>query len=119
MTALSVAKLPDQLLNIFSIPSAHSFFINGDNIIDKQTFLKEFADQLNFPEYFGFNWDAFSDCITDLSWLEPESSFLIIYKNSHNFRSHSPEEWKVANEILLEAMDYWNQQGKPMMIILL
>lgn len=119
MTMLSTAELPNQLLSFFPVSIANYFFINGDRIEDKKTFLIEFSDKFKFPEYFGFNWDAFSDCITDLSWINSENGFLIIYKNSYNFRSNKPDEWKIANEILLEAMDYWNEQGKSMIIIFL
>jgi hypothetical protein len=59
------------------------------------------------------NWDAFSDCLTDLSWIDSGNDFLIVYKNSQKFRAHQPEDWQIANEILLEAMmDYWNEQGE-------
>ncbi len=95
------------------------FFIDGNVIEDKQTFLTEFAEKLKFPRYFGINWDAFSDCLTDLSWIDSGNDFLIVYNNSHNFRTHQPEDWHIANAILLEAMDYWTEQGKKMVILLL
>lgn len=119
MTTLSIAELPTQLTSILQYPVANYFFINGNNIKNKETFLKEFSEKFRFPEYFGFNWDAFSDCITDLSWLNSENGFLIIYENFNNFRNNNPDEWKIANEILFETMDYWKEQGKPMIIILL
>jgi len=115
MTALAIPELSNQFLTFF--PNA--YFIDGDKIEDKATFLKEFAQQLKFPDYFGANWDAFSDCMTDLSWLNLENGFLIVYKNSHNFRSKKVDDWKIANEILLEAMDYWQEQGKSMITVLL
>jgi hypothetical protein len=35
----------------------------------KQPLLAALACQLNFPDYFGHNWDAFEECVRDLSWL--------------------------------------------------
>ncbi len=29
-----------------------------------------YCNSLNFPDYFGFNWDALYDCLTDLDWIE-------------------------------------------------
>ena len=82
-------------------------------------FLTEFANKLKFPNYFGMNWDAFSDCLTDLSWIDAENDFLIVYENSQKFRTHAPEDWQIANEILLEVMVFWNEQDKKMVIVLL
>ena len=119
MTVSLKKKVSDQLLNSFPSSSFNIIFIDGDNIQDKKTLLKEFSEKLKFPGYFGFNWDAFSDCMTDLSWLKPENGISIIYKNPHNFRSHYPEDWKIANEILLDAIDYWDEQDKIMIITFL
>jgi len=46
--------------------------IDGKVIINKESFFKEFTKKLQFPEYFGDNWDGFYDCITDLSWIKEE-----------------------------------------------
>ncbi len=119
MTTLSIPKLTDELLSAFSVSDANCFFIEGDNIGDKASFLREFSGKLKFPEYFGFNWDAFSDCLTDLSWLNLNSGLLIIYNNPHKFRKNNPNEWKIANDILLDAMDYWKESGKSMIIVFL
>ena len=34
---------------------------------DKATLLARLAAALQFPDWFGHNWDALSDCLTDLS----------------------------------------------------
>jgi hypothetical protein len=53
---------------------AHSdgaLLVNVDsNIRSKDDLLRFLSKQLNFPEYFGCNWDAFEECLNDLSWLE-------------------------------------------------
>lgn len=93
------------------------FLINDNTIHDTNSFFKEFATTLNFPNYFGYNWDAFYDCITDLSWIKNQDRFLIVYKNPHKFMHHNPETWKIANTVLLDTIEFWNKQDKQMLIV--
>ena len=117
MTAIANKNLSEQLPNLFLADTvADSFFINGDKISDQNSFFKEFAITLNFPDYFGHNWDAFYDCITDLSWIN-QHRFLIVYKNPHKFMHLNPEAWNIANTVLLDAIEFWNKHGKQMLIV--
>ena len=36
-----------------------------------------YSQALSFPDYFGHNWDAFNDCIDDLSWLGGETIHIV------------------------------------------
>jgi hypothetical protein len=38
------------------------FYLDGKKINSKQTFLKQAAEAMEFPTYFGANWDAFDKC---------------------------------------------------------
>jgi hypothetical protein len=38
-------------------------------IASKEELLTKLASHLFFPDYFGGNWDAFEECLRDLSWL--------------------------------------------------
>jgi hypothetical protein len=38
----------------------------------------EFAATLQFPWYFSENPDSFDECMTDLSWLPPQSGYVIV-----------------------------------------
>lgn len=38
-------------------------------ITDQQALFQFLSKQLHFPEYFGYNWDALSDMLRDLSWV--------------------------------------------------
>lgn len=91
-------------------------YIDGSKIADKKSLLREFAAQMSFPEYFGFNWDAFNDCLQDLSWLDKKHGVVVIYNNPQLLMSSSPEDWSVASAILLEAVRYWNDRGTPMFL---
>lgn len=43
--------------------------IELDGTTDKAEMFKRTAFSLTFPEWFGHNWDALADCLSDLSWL--------------------------------------------------
>jgi hypothetical protein len=41
----------------------------GRGIKSKQAILAIYAQSLQLPDYFGWNWDALEECLRDLSWL--------------------------------------------------
>ncbi|MCE9526108.1 MAG: barstar family protein [Planctomycetales bacterium] len=50
--------------------AANTFVANiPASVRSKQKLLRILADQLQFPAYFGNNWDALEECLRDLSWL--------------------------------------------------
>lgn len=55
-------------LNYFDFtapPSAAPNATVDDSIVDKRALLCRLARDLSFPEYFGNNWDALVDCLSD------------------------------------------------------
>jgi hypothetical protein len=57
------------------------FFIElqGQKMKIKKTFFNEFNKSLKFPNYFGNNWDAFDECINDLSWMDFKKNGCIFF----------------------------------------
>jgi hypothetical protein len=50
-------------------------------IRSKQKLFAIYASTLRFPKYFGWNWDAFEECINDLSWLRLDNSVVIVHED--------------------------------------
>src|SRR5262245_64717988 len=46
--------------------------------VEKQEFLARIATGLRFPDWFGHNWDAFFDCLADLSWWPAPGHVLVL-----------------------------------------
>ncbi|HTY24641.1 MAG TPA: barstar family protein [Desulfomonilaceae bacterium] len=111
--AASIKEL-EELAKQFS----YSFFLlEGTNIDGKERFLNHAAAALRFPDYFGGNWDAFEDCLTDMSWHESHG-FVILYDHFETFAEHSPDQFKIALEILLDSANFWRDQRKPLFVLL-
>ncbi len=91
------------------------FAFDGKRISDKASYLTEVARAMNFPDYFGKNWDALQDSLTDLGWA-PARGYVILYPHADRF-AKSPD-WRTAWSILLTAVARWQQAGTPMYILL-
>ncbi|MBD2773555.1 barstar family protein [Iningainema tapete] len=94
------------------------FYLDGREILSKETFFKKAAEVMNFPAYFGANWDAFDECITDLTWC-PAQRYLILYDYSNVFALADPTEWQIAVDILHSAEEYWVTTNRPVDVFLL
>ncbi|HMU17172.1 MAG TPA: barstar family protein [Thauera aminoaromatica] len=77
---------------------------------DKAGVLARIATALHFPEWFGHNWDALSDCLCDLSWL-PAAAYRLEFLHADALRATAPETFATLCEILDEAGDFWRAEG--------
>ena len=82
----------------------------------KSALLRLLARTLKFPKYFGRNWDALHDCLTDLSWLDA-SGWLVVITNSRSFAERHKEDFATAIEVLASAAEYWSGHGKPFWVL--
>lgn len=109
--------LPEVIMDRVAKRGWRGFHIDGREISDKPSFLYTFAKALSFPDYFGYNWDAFEDSITDMAWL-PAPGYVLLYDHVRCFSKASPEDWAMAQKILEQAVHYWNLKRTPMYVLL-
>ena len=84
---------------------------------DKAGFLAACARDLKFPSYFGATWDAFSDCLNDLSW-QAASGYVIVFGNVARLAQHAPQDGATALEILRATADAWRVRHRTFIVLL-
>ncbi|MEV4813089.1 barstar family protein [Micromonospora avicenniae] len=52
--------------------------LDGARMTEASLVFYEFSDALLFPGYFGWNWDALSECLRDLNWLPAEAYLIVV-----------------------------------------
>jgi hypothetical protein len=83
--------------------------ISLSGISEKQALLAQIARALEFPEWFGGNWDALEDCLTDLSWLQG-AGHVLLFEDAAQL---APDDRGVLADILASAAAYWGERGRP------
>ena len=74
---------------------------------EKEALLKDIAAALDFPDWFGQNWDALEDCLSDLSWRKAAGHVLLFED------ARAGDDLGVLIEVLRAAAEYWAGRGKP------
>jgi RNAse (barnase) inhibitor barstar len=83
--------------------------VRGTKSANEASFFDELAAALQFPYYFGENWNAVWDCITDLNWLKG-SSFLIVFDSADQLLADSDRGFQFLIEVLKDAHDRWHRE---------
>ncbi len=83
---------------------------------DKQGLLECLARDLGFPEWFGRNWDALSDCLSDLDWQPAAEGYVLILEHAGELGASEAATLSMALEILRDAAEDWARRGRPMLV---
>jgi len=78
-------------------------------VAGKAALLERFADALEFPRWFGGNWDALEDCLSDLSWTKADGHVLLI----EGAADLPADERGISVEILASAAAAWAERKRP------
>lgn len=82
--------------------------LRGNKMKKTMELFDEIAAVLQFPYYFGENWNAFDECLNDLDWLEGEAYLLMITDVSTVLIEESPQEFLTFIKILRQACQEWS-----------
>ena len=92
-------------------------FVRGRKATADAAFFDESSAALQFPDYFGENWDAFRDCLADLSWLRAEAVVLLLADAAHLLEKATAAEVQSFLVVLNDAVQRWNGAARPFHVI--
>lgn len=107
----------DELSNWCQAQNFRFFHIDGQAVKTKIDFLCVIAQVMNFPTYFGNNWDAFEECMADLEWCKSQG-YVLLYTHPEHFAQHEPAQWTTAIAIFQSTIAHWQKAEVPMYIFL-
>lgn len=73
--------------------------------------IEAIARALQFPEWFGGNWDALEDCLGDLSWRKSARTVLAM----KNFQRN--DDLGILIDILSSTAQFWTEQGQSFVAV--
>lgn len=82
--------------------------VRGHKCTRASSLFDEFAAAFQFPYYFGENWNAFSECLSDLEWIAAEAVVIAITQAGDLLADASPEEFKTLFSILATVSEEWS-----------
>ena len=88
--------------------------LRGTKMRTESQLFDEFAAALQFPYYFGENWNAFSECLADLSWL-PATGHVLVITAPTDLLGQAPED---ALSVLVRTLERvgaeWRRPNPPL-----
>lgn len=76
---------------------------------DKDMLIARVAAALQFPSWFGGNWDALEDCLCDLSWMNA-AGYVLLFEGA---KEVPLVERGTLVEILASAAAFWTERKHP------
>lgn len=69
--------------------------------------LASFARGLRFPAYFGGNWDALEECLSDLSWLGPSRGWVVLLRRAERLLDSDADALHVLTDVARSVAEHW------------
>jgi hypothetical protein len=87
-----------------------NFFIGalrGRRMRRREGVFDQFGALLQFPPYFGENWNGFVDCMRDLDWLRASGLAIVVFDAVEVLADGDADEFGLFLNVLAEAGQSW------------
>ena len=100
---------PDEALDATHATQLDLARVDFAGATGKEALLAHLGRALGFPDWFGGNWDALEDCLTDLSWRTGAGHVLLIERQG----DLPLDDLGVLIDVLAAAAEHWRGRGRP------
>ena len=84
---------------------------------NKDQALKQLGAALHFPTWYGANFDALFDCLTDPAW-QPARGHVILVNGLSELRATAPEDFATLIEVFQAAAETRRETASPFWILI-
>ncbi len=102
----------EALLDAARANDFYVFRVNLTGIDSKARMLQALAEAMRFPDWFGGNFDALADCLTDLDGPDVPG-YLVLLENCDALRAKAADDFALALELFDAAAAEWREQDVP------
>ncbi|MGC0333258.1 RNAse (barnase) inhibitor barstar [Streptomyces sp. SAI-170] len=74
-----------------------------DGVTDKAGLMDRCAHDLRLPDWFGRNWDALADCLSDPGLWPEDAPVLVLVRNWGPYAEARPQEWETAVDVFSQG----------------
>ena len=84
---------------------------------NKDQALKQLGAALHFPTWYGANFDALFDCLTDPDW-QPGRGHVIMIKGMVDLRATNPDDFATLIEVFQAATEARREAASPFWVLI-
>ncbi len=107
-----IVKKESDMMNYAKNLSDHTklsvYYLDSTKCKTRLMFFKEIANSLKFPDYFGHNWDALEECLSDLDWIA-NNGWVLVFLNADKLLNEKTRDFKILIKLLDGVGREWSQ----------
>lgn len=79
--------------------------------------LELIGEGLHLPKWYGKNFDALYDCLTDLTWQDTAAS-VIVLTGCDAIHAADPDAWQTLISVFASAAEFWQNEEVPFWVFI-
>ncbi len=97
-----------------AVHAAHFGWLQADFGESKEiaVILEKVGKDLRLPDWYGANYDALSDCLSDLSW-NTAPGYVLLISGADELHAHDEAAFDTLNDVLTAVIENWQQEKIP------